>query len=186
MDSSATLVNPAPPTPYFLSNTDLKNAVIYAHPTVPLYKITSNSKQIQISDGCTPGHIIAVLHRRDLLPNTVSFPERNVGAQVSIQKWLRKTKLPGGSIAFIMETSHGSHVWKSVSRHCQKVYADYDPENSLACFYLHETLSHGMPAFILESGAEPLRDDLVVAYLIQRHRVMMEDKALNLFLGLSS
>ncbi|KIJ63422.1 hypothetical protein HYDPIDRAFT_29666 [Hydnomerulius pinastri MD-312] len=184
MDSTLTLVNPAPPTPYFLSNTDLKDAVIYAHPAVPLYKITSDSKQIQISDGCTPGRVIAVLQRRDLLSNTVSFPERNGGSHISVQKWLRKTRMPDGSVACIMETDYGPYIWKMISRHRQKVYADYDQDRSIASCYLHERLSHGKPAFVLDSQMEPLRDDFVVAYLIQRHRVMMEDKALNLFVGL--
>ncbi|KIJ05313.1 hypothetical protein PAXINDRAFT_122318 [Paxillus involutus ATCC 200175] len=184
MDSSVTLVNPVPPTPYFLSNTTLKDAVIYAHPAIPLYKVTSDSKQIRISDGSTSGRTIAVLHRRELLPNTVSFTERKGRSQFSVQKWLRKTKLPGGFSGYIMQTSFGPYIWKSVSRHRQKVYANHDPNTHIASFYLHQTLSHGTPAFVLESGAEPLRDDLVVAYLIQRHRIMMEDRALNLFAGL--
>ncbi|KIK97050.1 hypothetical protein PAXRUDRAFT_137143 [Paxillus rubicundulus Ve08.2h10] len=184
VDSAVTLVNPTPPTPYFLSNTILKDAVIYAHPAIPLYKVTSDSKQIRISDGSTPGRTIAVLRRRELLPNTVSFTQRDGRSQISVQKWLRKTKLPGEFTGYILQTRYGPYVWKSVSRHRQKVYANHDPNTPIASFYLHQTLSHGTPAFFLDSGAEPLRDDLVVAYLIQRHRIMMEDKALKLFAGL--
>ncbi|KAF9233800.1 hypothetical protein BU15DRAFT_79780 [Melanogaster broomeanus] len=183
MDSLVTLVNPASQTPYFLSNTRLKDAVIYARPDVPLYKVTSDSKQIQISDGCTPGRVIAVLHRRELLPDTVSFPGRIGGTRISVQKWLRRTKLPDGSSAYVMETSYGRYIWKVVSGHHHEIFPDYDPDGVIASVHLHQTLSPAQPALVLHSRAEPLRDDLVVAYLIQMNKVMTEDRALNLFAG---
>lgn len=39
------------------------------------------------------------------------------------------------------------------------------------------------PAFIVQPDGEPLRDDIVVAYCVQRHRIMMESKALDLLVG---
>lgn len=64
-----------------------------------------------------------------------------------------------------------------------QVFADYDLENPVASCYLHHPLPPNKPAFILQSAGEPLRDDIVVAYLIQRHRVTVENKALDLFVG---
>lgn len=99
MDSTTTLVNRASPTYYFLTSTNLANTTIYARPysDIPLYTITSDGKQTKIDDCRTPGRTVAILHQRDFLPNTVSFPERNDGEPVSVQKWLRKSKLEDGT-----------------------------------------------------------------------------------------
>jgi len=105
-----------------------------------------------------------------------------------------------------MQTDYGPYVWKIVSRHRQKVsspspsvkfgcspiaptsqvYAQYDLTRAVASCSLHPTLSDGRPAFLLEYDAEPLRDDVVVAYLLQRQRVMSEDRAIELFVGTPS
>ncbi|KAH7890183.1 hypothetical protein F5I97DRAFT_647257 [Phlebopus sp. FC_14] len=183
MDSSVTLVNPAPPTAYFLSSSDLKNTTIYVYPSTPIYKITGNSKRIKISDERKPGRTVAVLRRRIFLDDTVCFPERSRGYPTSLGRWLRNSKLSDGRSGYVMTTSYGSFVWKMISRHRQKVYADYDRDKPIASCYLHQNLAPGTPAFILESEAEPLRDDIVVGYLIQRNRVMMVDRALDIFVS---
>ncbi|KAI9570694.1 hypothetical protein HD554DRAFT_307397 [Boletus coccyginus] len=191
MDSDLTLVNVTPPTPYFLSSVDLKEAVIYAHPGEPLYRITSSTRQIKLYDGTTLNRLIAVLHRRDLLSDTISFPQRHghrgtgtgTGTHLSIQRWLKRSKLPDGTHTFTVDTALGSYVWKNVSRYRQKVFADYDLENPVASCNLYHSLPLNQPAFILQSSGEPLRDDIVVAYLVQRHRVTMESLALDLFMG---
>ena len=101
MDSDLTLVNAAPPTSYFLSSADLEDAVIYAHPGVPLYRVTSDARHVTIYD--STDRVIAVLHRRDLFSDTISFPQRHsdngtgVGTHVSIQRWLRRSRLPDGT-----------------------------------------------------------------------------------------
>jgi hypothetical protein len=97
MDSTATLVNPAPPTSYFLTSTNTKNATIYARPGIPLYTITNDGKQTIVNDHRTPGRIVAIFHQREFLPDTISFPERNGSAPINVQKWLRKTKLADGT-----------------------------------------------------------------------------------------
>ncbi|OAX39453.1 hypothetical protein K503DRAFT_799641 [Rhizopogon vinicolor AM-OR11-026] len=185
MDSATTLVNPGPPTYYFLTSTNLANTTIYTRPDIPLYTITdtSDGKLTKINDQRTPGRTIATFHQREILPNTVSFPERNGGAPISVQKWLRRSKLADGTTGFVMETDYGPYVWKIVSRHRQKVYAQCDLTRPIASCSLHPTLSNGRPAFSLEYDAEPLREDIVVAYLLQRQRVMSEDKAIELFVG---
>lgn len=63
------------------------------------------------------------------------------------------------------------------------MFADYDLDNPVASCHLHQSLPTGTPAFILESAGEPLRDEIVVAYIVQRHRLQMENNALDLFVG---
>lgn len=102
MDSELTLVAPAAPTPYFLSSTDLRDAVIFARPSVPLYRITSDSRHIKIWDCSTPNRTIVIMHRRDLLSDTLSFPQRCVNSNrrsmtnVSTQRWLKRSKVIDG------------------------------------------------------------------------------------------
>ncbi|KAG2348184.1 hypothetical protein BDR05DRAFT_956695 [Suillus weaverae] len=120
MDSATTLVNPAPPTSYFMTGTNLKNVTFYAHPGTPLYTITNDGKQTIVNDLRTPGRIVAIFHQREILPNTISFPERNGSAPISVQKWLRRTKLADGTTAFVMRTDYGPYVWKMISSHRQK------------------------------------------------------------------
>lgn len=183
MDSAATLVNPAPPTSYFLTSTNTKNATIYARPGIPLYTITNDGKQTIVNDHRTPGRIVAIFHQREFLPDTISFPERNGSAPIKVQKWLRKTKLADGTTAFVMGTDYGPYVWKMVSSHRQKVYAQYDLDRPIASCSFHTTPSNGKPAFLLEYDAEPLREDIMVAYLLQRQRVMSEDRLIDVFVG---
>lgn len=183
MDSAATLVNPTPPTPYFMTSTNLKNATFYAQPGIPLYTITNDGKQTIVNDRRTPGRIVAIFHQREFLPNTISFPERNGSAPISVQKWLRKTKLADGTIAFVMGTDYGPYAWKMISSHRQKVYAQCDLDRPIASCSFHTTVSNGKPAFLLEYDAEPLREDILVAYLLQRQRVMSEDRLIDVFVG---
>ncbi|KAG2114458.1 hypothetical protein BD769DRAFT_1489216 [Suillus cothurnatus] len=183
MDSAATLVNPAPPTPYFMTSTNSKNATFYAQPGIPLYTITNDGRQTIVNDRRTPGRIVAIFHQREFLPNTISFPERNGNAPISVQKWLRRTKLSDGTTAFVMGTDYGPYVWKIMSSHRQKVYAQCDLDRPIASCSFHTTLSNGKPAFFLEYDAEPLREDIVVAYVLQRQRVMSEDRLIDVFVG---
>lgn len=97
----------SPPTAYFLSSVDLTDAVIFARPDLPLYRVTSDGKHIKICGGTTLNRIIAVLHRRDLLSDTISFPERRGGGgtgtgmtpatHVSLHRWLKRSKMSDGT-----------------------------------------------------------------------------------------
>jgi hypothetical protein len=65
----------------------------------------------------------------------------------------------------------------------QQVYAQYDLDRPIASCSFHTTPSSGKPAFLLEYDAEPLREDILVAYLLQRQRVMSEDRLIDVFVG---
>ncbi|KAG2140913.1 uncharacterized protein EDB93DRAFT_1252697 [Suillus bovinus] len=180
MDSTATLVNPALPTPYFITSTNPKNETFYAHPGIPLYTINDDGKQTMIRDRRTPGRIVAIFHQREILPNTISFPERHGNAPINVQKWLRKTKLADGTTAFVMGTDYGPYVWKMISSHHQKA-SSLLHKSAFPHHCLRPTVSDGKPAFLLEYDAEPLREDILVAYLLQRQRVMSEDRLIDVF-----
>ncbi|KAH7919500.1 hypothetical protein BV22DRAFT_1022894 [Leucogyrophana mollusca] len=182
MESTATLVNIAPPTQYFFSTPDIKDAILFAHHSHPLYFVTSDLKHMEIKDAQS-GRIIAVWSRRELLPDTVTFPHRNEGHPVNVNKWLKKIQLPDGLHGYIMDTDWGPYTWKVISRYRYKLFTDSDADRVLATVSHKPKPSSNYRALILESIAEPVRDDIVVAYLIQRQRLILEDKAMDLCVG---
>lgn len=58
---------------------------------------------------------------------------------------------------------------------------DNDLETPVAACYLNH--SHAQPILAIEYVAEPLRDDIVIAYLIQRRRLVMEELAFDVIVG---
>ncbi|KAI6012038.1 hypothetical protein EDC04DRAFT_2762105 [Pisolithus marmoratus] len=181
MDSTITLVNPGPPTSYFLDTTDPKNIVVYAHPCDPLYQIETEAGQIKIIDAHHPSRVLAIIHQKGLRPDTLSFPVRGENSVVNAQKWLKKTKLPDGTMVRAMDTESGSYIWKVHSSLCQKIYQYADLESAVACCYWHH--SSGKPSLVLEYGAESLRDDIIIGYFVQRHKITMEEKAIDVLVG---
>lgn len=98
MDSQVTLVDSGPPTLYFLSSSDLTDAVVYAHAGDPLYRVKSQAGQMKIIDGRHPSRVLAIVQHRELRPDTVSFPTPDgPGVVINTQKWLKKAKLPDGA-----------------------------------------------------------------------------------------
>ncbi|KAH7911528.1 hypothetical protein BJ138DRAFT_1150411 [Hygrophoropsis aurantiaca] len=182
MESTATLVNIAPPTQYFFNSPEIKDAILFAHHSQPLYFVNSDLKRMEIKEASS-GRVIAVWNHRELLPDTVSFPHRNEGRPINVQRWLRKIQLPDGCTGYIMDTEWGPYTWKVVGRYRYKLFTDSDADRVLATVSHKPKESSNYRALVLESIAEPVRDDIVVAYLIQRQRLLLEDKALNLSVG---
>ncbi|KAI6009608.1 hypothetical protein F5J12DRAFT_824527 [Pisolithus orientalis] len=181
MDSSITLVNPGSPTSYFLNAADPKNIIVYAHPSDPLYQIEMEAGQIKIIDAHHPSRVLAIIHHKGLRPDTLSFPARGEKSVISTQKWLKKTKLPDGTVVHVMDTENGSYMWKVHSSFCQKIYQYGDLETEVACCRWQH--AHGKPALVLEYGAEPLRDVIIIGYFVQRHKITMEERAIDVFVG---
>ncbi|KAL4075277.1 hypothetical protein V8B97DRAFT_2022274 [Scleroderma yunnanense] len=135
-----------------------------------------------IVDGHHPSRVIAIIHHKELRPDTIFFPTLDgTGTVTSTQKWLKKTKLPDGTVVRVMDTKLGSYVWKADSRSRLRIFSGHDLENPVAACYLNH--SCGKPILALEYVAEPLRDDIVVAYLIHRRKMVMEDLALDVIVG---
>lgn len=89
------------------------------------------------------------------------------------------------SLALPSTPLHISHpVCVTHAHRPTQVFANYDLENPIASCFLYQSLPTEKPAFILEFAGEPFRDDVVVSYIVQRHRLRMEDKAVDLFVGL--
>jgi len=62
-----------------------------------------------------------------------------------------------------------------------QIFPDNDLENPVAACYL--SYNNAQPILALEYVAEPLRDDIVVAYFIQKRKFTMGDLALDVMVG---
>lgn len=98
MESTLTLVNLVPATPYYFSVNNMKNATIFAQQSPALYTISTDlksDKHTTVTDARS-GRLIAAIERKDILSDTIAFPDRNGGAPLGIHKWLKGSKLADG------------------------------------------------------------------------------------------
>ncbi|KIJ63420.1 hypothetical protein HYDPIDRAFT_182363 [Hydnomerulius pinastri MD-312] len=176
MNSTTTLVNPVPATPYYFSTNSMKNATIFTRESHPLYTVSTDlkaDKHTKISDART-GQLIAAIDRKDILSDTITFPNRSGGASVSVHKWLQKSKLADGYPVHLMETSFGRYVWKSDAKYRVGLYTEDNPVKPLA--YLQLASATQNFALVLESAAEPFRDDVIIGFLILEQRLRVADR----------
>ncbi|EGN96482.1 hypothetical protein SERLA73DRAFT_186229 [Serpula lacrymans var. lacrymans S7.3] len=177
MESTTTLINPTPPTALYFSTGSMKDSSIFAHPSRPLYTVTSNKSgnRIEVKDAPS-GRIIAVHERREILPDHITFPgsETHGSESMDVSKWLKKSKLPDGFPVHIMETPDGSYVWKSDPTYRLALFPESNLQTPVA--YLQPSTPTQNFALVIESQTEAFRDDAVVAFLILEQRLRIEDK----------
>lgn len=102
MDSSVTLVDPHNISLVF-SPDSLKNTTVYhassnlLDTSNPMYSISTEltDHRTEIRDARTQ-RLLALIERKDILPDTITFPERNEGKAMKISRWLQKSKLVDG------------------------------------------------------------------------------------------
>ncbi|KIJ10824.1 hypothetical protein PAXINDRAFT_172043 [Paxillus involutus ATCC 200175] len=179
MDSTLTLVNPIPATQYYFSANSMKNTTVFVHQSRPLYNVSTelkSDKQTRVSDAHT-GRLIALVERREIFSDTVTFPNQNGGQALSIHKWLQKSKLADGYTVHLMQTSHRQYIWKSDSRHRLGLYKESDQTQPIA--YLQPVSATQNFALVLESSAEAFRDDVLVAFLILEQRLRISERNVN-------
>ncbi|KAH7917820.1 hypothetical protein BV22DRAFT_1100827 [Leucogyrophana mollusca] len=179
MDSTLTLVNPTSPTQYYFSASSLKNTSIFVKPSRPVYTVTTAlkaDKRTELKDART-GRTIAIWERREFLPDTIAFPDRDNGSTAHVNKWLDKTKLSDGYPVHVMQTAHGSLVWKSNAEYRLGLYPNDNLDQPLAYYQLN--IPGENPALVIESAGEQIRDDIIASFLILEQRLRMLDKNIN-------
>lgn len=98
MESQATLVNRLPAVSLTLSPDSVKNASLITSHSTAVYSITSspaNDYLTEITEAATQ-RVVAVIKRRDVIPDVVTFPGRNGGLSMRVGKWLKNITLPDG------------------------------------------------------------------------------------------
>jgi hypothetical protein len=96
MDSQLTLVSIAPAARLVFSQDSMKNATLFLD-SGPAYTIstdTSNARTELRAAGT--GELLARIVRKEIMPDTITFPALNGGKEIRLTKWLKKSKLSDG------------------------------------------------------------------------------------------
>jgi hypothetical protein len=75
----------------------MKNATLFLDDSGPAYTIstdTSNARTELRAAGT--GELLARIARKEILPDTITFPALNGGKEMRLTKWLTKSKLSDG------------------------------------------------------------------------------------------
>jgi hypothetical protein len=182
MQVTTTPTKPVPPKSYNFSLENMKNTKIFNNqPASPLYSVvtdTKSDKRTEIFDA-RGNHLLARIDRRDILPDTITFPNRNNGSSINLNKWLQKSKLDDGHHIHSIETAHGTYVWKSDADYRLALYRKDDMTNPVA--HLQRGTRTQNFAVIMQGEAELIRDDVIVSFLILEQRLRISEK--NIIVG---
>ena len=133
-------------------------------------------KRTELCDG--EGNVIAVWTRKDILPDTISWPRREGMPSMSVNKWLWKTQLPDKTQVHSVESALGKLVWRTESTgHRHAVYLSPRLSRPIA-FFTPRTETSSL-ALVLDAPAEAVRDDIVLSALILEHRLRVAYNAIS-------
>ncbi|KAH7905303.1 hypothetical protein BJ138DRAFT_1165041 [Hygrophoropsis aurantiaca] len=189
MDSTLTLVNPSPPTQYTFSTNNIKNAVIFARPfpspgqaqrAQNVYTVSTelkSDKRTELTDTAS-GRLVAVWERRDILPDTVTFPDRDNGSTTSVSKWLSKGKLPDGMPVHVMQTAYGPLVWKSDATYRLGLFIENNLLQPVA-YYQLDLHANANANLVIDANAEQIRTDIIFSFIILEQRLRVSDRNIN-------
>lgn len=175
--TTTTPTNPTPPKSYNFSREDMKNTKIFNNqPALPLYSVVTDIKSDKRTDifDARGNRLLARVDRRDILPDTITFPNRNNGSSINLSKWLQKSKLEDGHHVHSIETAHGTYVWKSNADYRLALYRKGDMSSPVA--HLQQGTRTQNFAVIMQGEAELIRDDVIVSFLILEQRLRISEK----------
>lgn len=175
--TTTTPTNPTPPKSYNFSREDMKNTKIFNNqPASPLYSVVTDIKSDKRTDifDARGNRLLARVDRRDILPDTITFPNRNNGSSINLSKWLQKSKLEDGHHVHSIETAHGTYVWKSNADYRLALYRKGDMSSPVA--HLQRGTRTQNFAVIMQGEAELIRDDVIVSFLILEQRLRISEK----------
>lgn len=96
MESQLTLVNPAPPVSFTFATNSMINTTLYRD-SRPAYTLSTelqgSTTELRASD---TSELLARISRKEILPDTITFPSINDGKEMRLSKWMRRCKLPDG------------------------------------------------------------------------------------------
>ncbi|KIK43807.1 hypothetical protein CY34DRAFT_81144 [Suillus luteus UH-Slu-Lm8-n1] len=176
--TTTTPTNPTPPSKsYNFSREDMKNTKIFNNqPASPLYSVVTDIKSDKRTDifDARGNRLLARVDKRDILPDTITFPNRNNGSSINLSKWLQKSKLEDGHHVHSIETAHGTYVWKSDANYRLALYRKGDMSSPVA--HLQQGSRTQNFAVIMQGEAELIRDDVIVSFLILEQRLRISEK----------
>ncbi|KAJ7727558.1 hypothetical protein DFH07DRAFT_851754 [Mycena maculata] len=175
MDSQLTLVNLPPPIALTFATDSMINATLYRNAR-PAYKLSTKLQgtTTELRD-CGTSELLARIIRREILPDTVTFPNLDDGKDIRVSKWLRPCKLPNGLEAQVVETELGKCFLRRDPVHRLALYTEYDLEKPVAHWKLPDNASP--LSLILHPGTENFHPQIIAAFTIEELKMRMAEKA---------
>ncbi|KAJ7436484.1 hypothetical protein B0H11DRAFT_1754780 [Mycena galericulata] len=174
MDSQITLVNLSPPVCLTFSADSMINATLFldSRPTYKLStKLQGTTTKLRAVDTSA---LLARITRREVLPNTVTFPNVGDGKEMRVSSWLKRCKLEDGIEACIIETGVGKCFLKRDRKYRLALYSEYDPDNPVA--HWKRTDPASPLSLILYPGTEDFHPQIIAAFTIEELKMRMLEK----------
>ncbi|KAJ7661752.1 hypothetical protein B0H17DRAFT_1212148 [Mycena rosella] len=185
MDSQLTLV-PATPAHRLLFSTDsMKNTTLLLD-GAPAYTISTDSdpnhSRTEIR-AASEVQVLARVRRKDVLPNVITFPQVTA-TEMRLHKWFRKTALPDGSSAHVIDTEYRQFTLKTHPVHRLALFKFR--EDNLQTPVAHWQRSDGMSSLALgiQAGVPAAaRAYILAAFIVWEFKLRMTEKASLIVLG---
>ncbi|KAJ7195925.1 hypothetical protein GGX14DRAFT_700642 [Mycena pura] len=175
MDSQLTLVNPTPPVTLTFSTDSMNNATLFAGAR-PAYAISTQlqGSTTEIRKAGT-AELVARIARREILPNTIVFPDVNGGREIKLSKWLRRCKQPDGLRVHVIDTEVGQCLLRQHRIYRLALFTEFDLETPVA--HWDRVDGQSPLSLVLYSGTENFHPQIIAAFIIEELRMRMAEKA---------
>ncbi|KAJ7509452.1 hypothetical protein B0H11DRAFT_1959699 [Mycena galericulata] len=115
--------------------------------------------------------LVARIARKELLPDTVAFPDVGDGKALRVSKWLRRTKLADGLPAAILETDIGECVLRI---HPEYRLALFTPDLSIIIAHWESGVTP--PTLVLAPGIERSQAHILAAFLYEEQKMRIAER----------
>ncbi|KAJ7500029.1 hypothetical protein FB451DRAFT_1207265 [Mycena latifolia] len=192
MDSQLTLVDPAPVSLIFDSNS-MTNATLRIN-SAPAYTISTDSRGTTEIRAAGTDDVLARIMRKGLLPDTISFPTLDGGKElrqqvaqireasrwsVSVEPWLPCPPLINAMLSpvCVVETDVGKYFLRNYLQYRLALFTEHDLDNPVA-YLQRPTVATRVPlALVLQPGTEHFRAQIIAAFIIQEQKTRAEEEA---------
>ncbi|KAJ7167073.1 hypothetical protein C8R46DRAFT_1219453 [Mycena filopes] len=175
MDSQLTLVNPTPPVCLDFGTDSMINTILYRD-SRPAYTISTelqgSTTEIRVAGTSA---LLARICRKEVLPDTISFPNIAEGKDLRLSKWLRRSPLPDGIHAHVIETEVGNCFLKKHITYRLALFTEYDLDTPVAHWERRDDASP--LSLILYAGTENFHPQIIAAFIVQELKMRMTEKA---------
>ncbi|KAJ7436852.1 hypothetical protein FB451DRAFT_1570903 [Mycena latifolia] len=165
MDSQLTLVDPAPVSLIFDSNS-MTNATLRIN-SAPAYTISTDSRGTTEIRAAGSDDVLARVVRKGLLPDTISFPTLDDGKELRLSRCSNPRSFPMESLYVLLRPtseSVSSGNIDNIGSRC--LFTEHDAENPVA-YLQRPTVATPVPlALVLQPGTEHFRAQIIAAFII--------------------
>ncbi|KAJ6524337.1 hypothetical protein B0H19DRAFT_1200436 [Mycena capillaripes] len=135
----------------------------------PVYKVSTSqhggTTEVRSSD---TDALVARIARREILPDTVKFPDVKGTKSLRISKWLKRTALADGTIAFALQCADGPYFLRNHHVHRLALYGT--DQTSIVAHWKSQTESSPL-TLIISPGVERSHAQIIAAFLYAEQKM---------------